>query len=161
MQKLKTAVRKLLLKLPRPFGRTCVDCGFLTPHPANDAEAKPPLREALALQAFTPDERMIVEVLCSRDMWGYEFAQVYDFLSDDQAQSEQLWGLIHREATGVPRWRCKGFHPHSPGRSPKEHLKLQDERRLNRHQLRLAAVSFFGALFGVLLAAVLQWLFGE
>jgi hypothetical protein len=50
---------------------------------------------------------------------------------------------------------CRGFRRHLPGRSPSDHLKLEDENRQFRRQLLIAIVSFIGALLGALIGGLL------
>jgi hypothetical protein len=46
-----------------------------------------------------------------------------------------------------------GFHRHLPGRSPQQHLALEDERRVFSRQMWLALLPFVGALAGAVIGA--------
>lgn len=56
------------------------------------------------------------------------------------------------------RFHCRGFYRHSPGRNPKAHVTLEDERRGYRYQRRLALLAFLGGLVGALIAGAVAML---
>ena len=116
--------------------RTCLDCGFLAF--ADGAEADQSVRRTVAAKGSAGWFQDEGAVNCFRHLWNWE---------DDAPIN-----IIVYE-TSVPRTSCSGFHWHSPGRSPKEHMTLEDERRSFRRQLRLALLSFLGAILGAMLGA--------
>jgi hypothetical protein len=47
-----------------------------------------------------------------------------------------------------PRFHCLGFHRHVPGRSPQDHLKLEDEAQEFRRRFILVLVPPLVAVLG-------------
>jgi len=65
---------------------------------------------------------------------------------------EDSFSVITFEANRS-RFRCVGFRRHLPGRSPQQHLGIEDEGRAFRKQVWLALLPFVGALAGAVIGA--------
>jgi hypothetical protein len=152
------------LRIPRSLRRTCLDCGFFAyrdREPDESDEEPPAVYEALAWVR----RRIRVQA----DRFGQRIDRRDWFENEAPAFcSKHLWmppedapiNVLISEAGIVSRWRCKGFHPWTPGRTPQEHKALEDERRASRQQLRLAVLAFLGALLGALLPSIVGWVAG-
>lgn len=122
----------------------CLKCGFLA---FNDGgEAPVWARDYLAAEGKAGWFSEQAPVGCHKNMWVYE---------DDP------FNVLIFEANRA-RPSCDGFHPWVPGRSPVDHLKLEDERRTFKHQRGLAWLAFLGGLIGALIGAAVgvlaKWL---
>ena len=78
-----------------------------------------------------------VNIDCYKHLWFWE---------EDPA-------LVVIHEANQPRFRCVGFYRHLPGRSPQQHLAIEDERRAFFRQAWLALLPFVGALLGALIGA--------
>jgi hypothetical protein len=75
---------------------------------------------------------------CYKNLWNWEDDAPINIIIDE---------------TSRLRYGCRGYHKWTPGRSPADHLKLEDERRSYRYQFRLAILAFLGSLVGALIGA--------
>jgi hypothetical protein len=103
---------------------SCLNCGFLS---FDGDEASTDVRRTVAAEGkagwFRREEEDDVD--CYKHLWSWE--------SGGGPQ------LIIYEANR-PRFHCVGFHRHVPGRSPQDHLKLEDEAREFRRRFILVLV---------------------
>ena len=101
---------------------SCLKCGFLS---FDGGEASSDVRftiEAKGAASWFSNENAVD---CYKRLWLWEFAQGAD--------------LAFHEANR-PRFHCVGFCRHSHGRSPEQHLKLEDEDREFRRKLSLVLI---------------------
>lgn len=116
----------------------CLDCGFLS---FDGHEA------SLAVQCiisaggkagwFSKEKEDAVD--CYKRLWFWDVGGGLD--------------VIIYEANRR-RSRCRGFHRHVPGRSPQDHLRLEDEERDFRRRLVLVVVPALIAILGGLLVSI-------
>ena len=122
-------LRRLTYRL-RYRRRTCLECGFLAFD--DGSEIAQGARWTIAAKGsdgwFTKEDA----VNCFKHLWDWR---------DDSA-----FNIIVHEANRVHR--CASFLRYAPGRSPKEHMALEDEHRSFRQQFLLALLAFFGAMVG-------------
>ena len=106
---------------------SCLKCGFLS---FDGKEASADVRRTIA--AAGTDGWFIEEdaVSCFKERWYWD--------GDPAAVA------IHE--ANKPRFNCVGFHRHSPGRSPQDHLKLEDEARDFHRKFILALLTAITAL---------------
>lgn len=119
--------------------RRCLDCGFLS---FDGDEASKDVRLTVAAEGkagwFRKEEEDDVDCykrLWSRELYGY---------GPDLAISE----------ANRTRFRCVGFHRHVPGRSPQDHLKLEDDEREFHRKLVLVVVPPLIAVLSGLLVSL-------
>jgi len=129
--------------LKRPLDRlrnrhSCLNCGFLN---FDGDEASTDVRAIIAAKGqagwFRKEEEDDVD--CYKHLWFWDVGGGPD--------------LIIYEANR-PRFRCVGFHRHVPGRSPQDHLKLEDEEREFHRRLVLVVVPPLIAVFAGLLVSI-------
>jgi hypothetical protein len=125
--------------------RTCLDCGFFS---RGSLEVNLDERVILQCRGKTAESFSDPESFgCSKGLWftlGDHDPNV--ILLDQVEQPRSIW-----------KYRlCQGFRLRMPGRSPAEHLKLEDESRQFRRQLWIAGVAFVGALVGAVLGVLLK-----
>jgi hypothetical protein len=129
---------KLLQKWKRFTHRTvCLNCGFLS---INGHEADADARLTIAAKGKAGWFVKEAQIDCHKGLWYWD---------GDSAS------VVIYEAN-QPRLCCVGFHRHVPGRSPEEHLKLEDEGREFSRQRKLALIPFIAALLGALIGAGLM-----
>ena len=109
----------------------CVDCGFLA-WAKDGSEATAIVRRTVAAGGsagwYTPEGC----VDCSKSLWFWE---------DDSD-----FGIVIAETSKARK--CSGFLRYVPGRSPADHLKLEDEQRAFRRQILLASLGATLAIVG-------------
>lgn len=111
--------------------RTCLDCGFLGFR--DGSEAGVTARSTVALKGAAGWFQHEDAVDCHKRLWNWE---------DDAPINIIVW------ETDQLRYGCRGYRRYSPGRSPKDHLALEDEGRSVRLQIVLGFLSFLGAMIG-------------
>jgi hypothetical protein len=157
---------RLLRRLPRPLRPvTCLDCGFLGYRETRPEEGQPRptthealawVRRTLMLHADRPGQRIDPgewfqsedPAFCSKYLWAVE-------------RDDATLNIMLTQAALVSRRRCRGFYRWEPGRTPQEHIELQDKSRERRWQMMIALVAFLGALVGAFLPAVVAWVRGQ
>ena len=110
---------------------TCKDCGFLAfkereVSKAERIELERPVSAGgldLSLVRASPDRTS-----CARNLWT------------------EGGGVL--EEIDRPRRKCPGFYRHEAGYSPAQHFELQQQRRRERLQWRIAMLGFFGGVLG-------------
>jgi hypothetical protein len=90
--------------------------------------------------------------------WFSTEAPVHCYKNLWRSGEESAYNVIIYEAN-QRRPSCNGFYQWAPGRSPEDHLKLEDERRTFSHQRGLAWLAFAGGLFGALIGASVGYFF--
>jgi hypothetical protein len=122
-------MRNLSRKLRRMFylwspwrRHSCLKCGFLS---FDGREASSDVRFTVAAKGTASWFVNENAVDCYKRLWIREFAQGAD--------------LAIYEANR-PRFHCAGFIRHLAGRSPEQHLKLEDEKREFRRKLALSLI---------------------
>ncbi len=117
----------------------CLKCGFLAFDSEN--ETSQGARSTIAAEGeagwFVKED----QIDCYRRLWFWD-------------SGEAPISIIIFEANR-PRFSCSGFQKYSPRRSPKEHLRLEDESREFRRRKVLGLIAFLGALLGALIGAFL------
>jgi hypothetical protein len=129
-----------------PDRNSCLKCGFLTFQGGGEVtiSGRRLISAKGQLGWFSGDSP---QINCFKNLWDWEFRNgEFDTMITEPNE---------------PRRYCIGFCGWQPGRSPEEHLKLEDERRGFQHQRRLAWLAFFGALFGSLLGAGVAYFTGR
>jgi hypothetical protein len=131
-------VRRFVYLYGPTYRCCCLKCGFLA---FKEEEASEEARRIVAAGGsagwFTEEDA----VRCHKRLWNWE---------DDAPINVVIFEANRR------RFTCRGFHHYSPGRSPREHLKLEDERRDFFRKAILAALAFIGALLGSLIGAYVK-----
>jgi hypothetical protein len=84
---------------------------------------------------------------CSKGLW---------FTLGDHDPNVILLDQVEQPRSILVFRPCQGFLLHVPGRSPAEHLKLEDESRQFTRQFLIAALAFVGALLGAALGGLLK-----
>ena len=119
---------------------TCLDCGFLA---LTDGE----VRTADRVQLWANGEAghpPLNKLRCIKKLWVD-----YDLTYFEDSRQGLFDELQQR------RRPCVGFLRYRPGRSPKEHLELEDKKRETREKIIIA---IFGAAGGILVTLVTAWL---
>jgi hypothetical protein len=121
----------------------CLKCGFLTFHGGGELTISD--RRLVSARGqlgwFSGEEP---QINCYKNLWDWEFGNgTFDTMITEP---------------NAPRRDCIGFCDWQPGRSPADHLKLEDEQRGFRHQKKLAWMAFVGALVGSLIGAAMSYL---
>lgn len=114
------------------------------PNPFNEVateEATPDVRRLVAADGKAGWFEREDSINCYRRLWDFEGTGAVDAITYEANR---------------PRFHCAGFYRHSHGRTPKEHLTLEGERRGFGYQKKLAWLAFFGGLAGALLGAAAQ-----
>ena len=137
----KQTIRNVLDERRPNYRHQCLKCGFFAFD--DGMEATTVARETVACGPDGPyswwqDEAPLG---CAKRLWIW--------------QDDAPINVLIREANR-PRFWCRGFYRYQPGRSPKAHFELEDERRKQRHQWRLAILAFLGALIGSVIGAWLR-----
>ena len=106
---------------------SCLKCGFLS---INGREANQDTRITLAAQGKAGWFTKETTIDCFRGLWFWDVgdADLYE--------------------PAKPRFNCKGFRRHTPGRSPDWHLDQEDKDREFRQKLVLTVVPPLFALIG-------------
>jgi len=114
---------------------SCLKCGFLS---FDGSEASTDVRLTVAAEGHAGWFVNESAVDCSKHLWSWE--------GDGPSVA------IHE--ANRQRFHCVGFRRHSPGRSPQDHLKLEDEDREFRRKVILVVVPTLITLLGGLLVGL-------
>ena len=119
---------------------TCQDCGFLTFEEREISKAE---RMMLRTPGVSPG--MLITSKVQTNPGGTSCAR-------------NLWTGMHGvyEEINRPRQKCPGFLQHEAGYSPAQHFELQEQRRRERLQWRIAMLGFFGAVLGAFIGSFLR-----
>jgi hypothetical protein len=140
-------MRKPILRWSRKFERTCLDCGFFTRGGAEVTQDEQILLHCRGTVGWVGDAGSFD---CAKGLW---------FTLGDHDPDAILLHQIELTRSVAGFRRCPGFRPHVPGRTPADHLRLEDESRQFRNQRMIAALAFVGGLLGALIGALLKgWL---
>ncbi len=127
---------------------TCLDCGFLT---IQGYELSRPERIMLGTHgesAVMPTHSE--QTRCFKNLWDYDLIYLGDTFD----------GVI--DEISKSRDSCPGFALYEAGFSPSQHLENQVEHRKEKLQLRIAKLSFVGAILGgivgTIIIGLLKWL---
>jgi hypothetical protein len=114
--------------------RTCTNCGFLA---FGDNEADAASRIQLCTEGkYSGLPEPVEKWRCARKLWKWEL----DYVAPN-------WEAVLSEAN-ADRRGCPGFFRHSPGRSPAEHLQLENGATEFRRKLMLGLLPLLYASIG-------------
>ena len=133
-ERLRWRLRRVKYRWVHQWSHFCLDCGFLT---VSGREADADDRRTIAAEGKVGWFGKDVNIDCYKHLWYWD---------GDPASV-----VIHE--ANRPRSRCVGFRRHKPGRSPQQHIALEDEGSAFRKQVLLALLPFVGALAGALIGA--------
>ena len=129
--------------MPNPI--TCLNCGFLTIKGHELSEGERIMLGTRGVSAKMPANPELTR--CAKGLWkDYELNYVGNSLD---AVFEEI---------DCPRQTCRGFFQYEPGHTPAKHFELQEQRRRERLQWRIALLGFFGAFVGSFLRDTPHWL---
>jgi hypothetical protein len=113
---------------------TCRECGFLA---LGESELSTPSRECLSdkRNAEQPPLNMLC---CTKRIWSKPLDR------------DELFEVIQAK-----RRPCVGFLRYIPGRSPRDHRDLEDQKRTRREKI---IDGLIGAAFGAVLTLLATWL---
>jgi len=126
----------------RRHKRTCLDCGFLM---IEETELIPSDRTLLGAhgKAGLPAGALLTN--CRRSLWvGYELAY----------GGPDLDGVF--QEIEKSRKKCIGFFRYEPAFTPTQHLDLQEQRRREKLNWKIARLGFFGGVLGALIGSFLR-----
>jgi hypothetical protein len=109
---------------------SCLKCGFLS---FDGGEASTDVRSTIAAEGQTGWFVKENAVDCYKHLWFWEIGEG-PYVAISEANRS--------------RFHCVGFHRHVPGRSPQEHIKLEDEDREFRRRFVLVLVPPLTAVLG-------------
>jgi hypothetical protein len=122
---------------------TCLDCGFLTIEGRELSEAERIMLGTRGVSAVMPANPELTR--CARSRWT-EYELTYP--------SNSLDGVF--EVIDRPREGCPEFLQHEGGYTPAQHFELQEQRRRERHEWRIARLGFFGGVLGAFIGSFLR-----
>jgi hypothetical protein len=132
------------LKLwPQKPPKTCLECGFLTISGREVTQAGRIELGMLRKSASMPANSETTN--CYRNLWvGYDLTYI----------GNSLGGVF--EEINADRNKCPGIFRYESSYSPAEHLKLQEQSRLQKFQLKIALLPFLGGVIGAILGSLLH-----
>jgi hypothetical protein len=125
---------------------TCKDCGFL----------------AFEEREVSKAER--IELRTRSASAGKLITSMLRVQPERISCAKKLWTVLDRvdEEIDRPRQKCTGFFRHEGGISPAQHFELQEQRRREGLQWRIAMLGFFGVVLvafkGSFLRDIPHWL---